>query len=329
MILYRRNIMGTPTAAQKPTPERIFNALNAYQQTATLKTAIELDIFTVIAEGAQEAKAIAEKVKASEKGVRVLCDFLTIHGFLNKDGQKYRLMEDAAFFLSKRSPAYLGTIVGFLANDWVHGNFSRLTEIVRHGGSAAADSDNTKPNDEAWVAFAKSMAPMMMPAAQFIAGMLDAPAGKPIKVLDIAAGHGMFGITIAKHNPNAHITELDIQHLYVRVRIVLRDGDSKHPVSRGDIQHLYRLSRRCIQHPRDKLRRRHHHRRHRFRERNPRLIVRLGVVAVRGRRSTMPHNVRQPAEIPMHPVIRKKPDNRSQVRRRLFAQEKRGVLHQP
>src|SRR5713101_6233512 len=141
MVFIQEKLMSTQTAAQKPTPERIFNALNAYQQTATLKTAIELDIFTVIAEGVQEAKTIAEKVKASEKGVRILCDFLTIHGFLNKDGQKYRLMEDAAFFLSKKSPAYLGTIVGFLANDWVHGNFSRLTEIVRHGGSAAADTE--------------------------------------------------------------------------------------------------------------------------------------------------------------------------------------------
>src|SRR6266849_3307816 len=227
MRLERRYTMTVPRTTQKPSPERIFNALNAYEQTATLKTAIELDIFTVIAEGAQEAKAIAEKVKASEKGVRVLCDFLTIHGFLNKDGQKYRLMEDAAFFLSKRSPAYLGTIVGFLANDWVHGNFSRLTEIVRHGGSAAADSDNTKPNDEAWVAFAKSMAPMMMPAAEFIAGMLDAPAGKPINVLDIAAGHGMFGITIAKHNPDAHITALD----WPSVLEVAKENAQKHGVA--------------------------------------------------------------------------------------------------
>ncbi len=36
--------MATPTTATRPTPERIFNALNAYQQTAALRTAIELDV---------------------------------------------------------------------------------------------------------------------------------------------------------------------------------------------------------------------------------------------------------------------------------------------
>ena len=39
----------------RPSPERVFNALNAYQETAALKTAIELDIFTVIARGSNDA----------------------------------------------------------------------------------------------------------------------------------------------------------------------------------------------------------------------------------------------------------------------------------
>jgi 2-polyprenyl-3-methyl-5-hydroxy-6-metoxy-1,4-benzoquinol methylase len=46
-------------------------------------------------------------------------------------------------------------------------------------------------------------------SAGFIADLARAKEGKPCKVLDIAAGHGMFGITIAKQNPNAHITAAD------------------------------------------------------------------------------------------------------------------------
>src|SRR5271165_1219465 len=110
--------MATPTTVHRPTPERIFNTLNAYQQTASLKAAIELDIFTAIADGAHDAKTIAEQVNASEKGVRILCDFLVIHGFLHKENGKYQLTEESAIFLSKRSPAYLGTIIGFLSNGW-------------------------------------------------------------------------------------------------------------------------------------------------------------------------------------------------------------------
>ncbi len=94
--------MATTTTAHKPSPERIFNTLNAFHQTTALKTAIELDVFTAIAEGAQDAKSIAAKVNAAERGVRILCDFLVIHGFLNKTEGKYQLTEESAIFLSKR-----------------------------------------------------------------------------------------------------------------------------------------------------------------------------------------------------------------------------------
>jgi SAM-dependent methyltransferase/predicted transcriptional regulator len=219
--------MAAPTNVTNPTPEKIFNTLNAYQQTASLKAAIELDIFTAIADGAQNAKAIARQVNASEKGVRVLCDFLVIHGFLDKEAGTYRLTEESAAFLSKRSPAYLGAVIGFLARDWQSDCFAKLGDVVRKGGSLSADGDNTKPNDEAWVPFARSMAPMMVPSANFIAALTDAKAGKPVKVLDVAAGHGMFGVTLAKENPNAQVIALD----WPAVLEVAKENAQKHGVA--------------------------------------------------------------------------------------------------
>ncbi|MGB2638901.1 MAG: class I SAM-dependent methyltransferase, partial [Candidatus Acidiferrum sp.] len=80
---------------------------------------------------------------------------------------------------------------------------------VRKGGTAGVQGDNTKPQDEVWVAFARSMAPLTIPAANFISELIGAAEGKPCKVLDIAAGHGNYGITLAKKNPNAQIVALD------------------------------------------------------------------------------------------------------------------------
>src|SRR5207245_8985260 len=60
-----------------------------------------------------------------------------------------------------------------------------------------------------WVTRARAVAPLTTVSAGFIADVAWAKEGKPCKVLDIAAGHGMFGITIAKQNPNAHITAAD------------------------------------------------------------------------------------------------------------------------
>lgn len=202
--------MATPTTASRPTPERIFNALNAYQQTAALRTAIELDVFSVIGTGANTAAAIAAKTGAAEKGVRVLCDFMTIHGFLNKEQGKYALTQESALFLDRKSPACLASMSGFLGTPRAQSVMNLFTESVRKGGSVWKEgADNTQPNDEYWVAFAKSMAPLTVPSAEFITGLLRAQEGKPTKVLDIAAGHGMYGISVARKNPKAEVVALD------------------------------------------------------------------------------------------------------------------------
>ena len=201
--------MATASRSQKPSPERIFGVLNAFQSSAALKTAIELDVFTVIADGAHRADSIAQQVNAAERGVRILCDYLTIHEFLTKSDGSYALTPESAIFLNRHSPAYMGTLADFLVSEGHKKNFDALTETVRKGRTTVAQGDNTKPNDELWVTFARTMAPLTTVSAGFIAELVGAKQGKACKVLDIAAGHGMFGITIAKQNPNAQITAVD------------------------------------------------------------------------------------------------------------------------
>ena len=201
--------MATSTPASKPTPERIFNAMVAFQETEALKAAIELDIFTAVADGANTAASLAAKTGASERGVRILCDYFTIKEFLTKKGNEYSLTQESAVFLNRRSPACLATMINFLASPWSRKNFGALAEAVRRGGTASDTGDHTKAHEEIWVNFARSMAPLTIPSAEFIAGLADATEGKPCKVLDIAAGHGMYGITLAKRNPNAQVVAVD------------------------------------------------------------------------------------------------------------------------
>src|SRR5467141_116039 len=201
--------MATSAATSRPSPELIFNTLNAFQQSAALKSAIELDIFTAIADGANTSILLSAKTGAAERGVRILCDYLTIHQFLTKNNGRYTLSLESAIFLNRHSPAYMGTLADFLASAAPKRNFDALTESVKKGGTSVAQGDNTKPNDELWVTFARTMAPLTTVSAGFIAELVGAKQGKACKVLDIAAGHGMFGITIAKQNPNAHIMAVD------------------------------------------------------------------------------------------------------------------------
>jgi 2-polyprenyl-3-methyl-5-hydroxy-6-metoxy-1,4-benzoquinol methylase len=203
--------MPAPGAQPGPTPERFFNIINGYQQSAALKAAIELNFFTAIAEGHNTADKAAARCHTSPRGARILADYLTVMGFLQKEGNSYRLAEDAALFLDKNSPAYLGACVEFLLSPHIKGNFDHLTERVRHGGTANAAEDTVlEANNDVWVRFARGMAGLMtMPAKILAQHLLAGAPPAPLKVLDIAAGHGMFGIAVAQQNPQAQVTGLD------------------------------------------------------------------------------------------------------------------------
>ena len=193
---------------KQPSPALIFDTFNAYQRTQALKAGIDLELFSAIGEGKTTAKEIAERCGASERGTRILCDFLTISGFLTKQDSNYELTPDSAMFLDKRSPAYMGTVSEFVLSSHIRDKFDRLTEAVKKGGSVAED-EAFQPDHPMWVKFARAMQPMMALPSHLMAELIDPKKDQPLRILDIAAGHGLFGIAFAKQNPQAQITAVD------------------------------------------------------------------------------------------------------------------------
>jgi O-methyltransferase/methyltransferase family protein len=191
------------------TPQLFWDTITGFQRAAAVKTAIELDIFTQIGEGHLTAKNIAEAVGAAERGVRILCDSLTVMGFLTKSGSTYSLTDSSAAFLNKRSPTYVGSVVDFMMSPQQRRGFDDLTNAVKNGGSSITGEASMDPDSPMWVTFARAMMPMMFPTAQALAGNIGFPADKPIKVLDIAAGHGIYGIMAAQAYPNAQVYGAD------------------------------------------------------------------------------------------------------------------------
>jgi 2-polyprenyl-3-methyl-5-hydroxy-6-metoxy-1,4-benzoquinol methylase len=195
--------------AQQPSPQLFFQTINAYQRTEALKAAIELEVFTAIGEGQTSVSEIAKRCETSERGMRILCDYLCIIGFLSKDGTNYSLTQDSAVFLDKRSPAYLGGATEFISTEKLTDNFKNFAEVVRKGGSLDPEGGTVSPDNPIWVKFAKAMAPMIAMPAQLLAKLVDPSADSKLKVLDIAAGHGFFGIAFATNNKQAEIVAVD------------------------------------------------------------------------------------------------------------------------
>jgi 2-polyprenyl-3-methyl-5-hydroxy-6-metoxy-1,4-benzoquinol methylase len=201
--------MATPTGGAKPNPFLVYHTLNAYQGTAALRAGIELDVFTAIGEGDDTVGALAKRCRAETRGLRILCDYLVIIGFLTKTDERYSLTPESALYLDRRSPTCMASTAGFLTLPETVTAFMSLADVIRTGQPALAGEGSVSPENPVWVEFARSMAPMTRLVAEEMAVAIDAAAGKNWKVLDLAAGHGTFGITIARHNPNAEIFAQD------------------------------------------------------------------------------------------------------------------------
>src|SRR5437870_13852012 len=104
----------TPERSGQPSPALLFDTFNAYQRTQAVKTGIELKLFTAIGEGKKTVKEIANRCRASERGIRILCDFLTIIVFVREQNGGYDLRLDSATFLDERLPAYMGRVRVFI-----------------------------------------------------------------------------------------------------------------------------------------------------------------------------------------------------------------------
>ena len=193
-----------------PTPVRIFQTLMAFQQSAALRAAIALGLFTAIAEGHTDAASLARKIGASEKGTRVLCDALVIMNFLSKTGATYGLVPESAFFLNEREPSYIGGAAHFLVDDILaSGAYDDFGASVRKGGSAFSEEGTVSRDNPIWVDFARDMAPLMAMPAKLLAARMTSETAGPVDVLDIAAGHGAYGIAFAQLNPKANVSAVD------------------------------------------------------------------------------------------------------------------------
>ena len=197
------------TSTPQPSPELFFETASAHQRTAALKAAVDLDLFSAIGKGTLTAAETASKMGTPERSTRILCDYLTIIGFLTKTDGRYALTPDSALFLDRTSPAYVGGALKFLHSATLRDAFADLAETVRRGTTILDGQGSVSPENDVWVDFARSMVPLIMLPAQQIAGLVPFDAGRPAKVLDIAAGHGMFGIVLAQKNPSLEVVALD------------------------------------------------------------------------------------------------------------------------
>ena len=199
----------TIPATAAVTPERIMQFAWGYVPPLVLEAAIRHRVFDVLDNGPKTLQEVHRETGASERGLAAVMNALVGLNFLLKDAQnRYSLAPESAAFLVSTKPAFQGGLIRHCSQQLIP-KWLSLNEVVATGRPAHSVNQEAS-GSEFFHDFVIDIFPMSYPAAQTLARHLDFnSAGKPVRVLDLAAGSGVWGIALAQSSELVRVTAVD------------------------------------------------------------------------------------------------------------------------
>jgi len=183
-------------------PDRLEQMIRGFMPSRCILTALELDVFTAVGEGAN-AEQIGARVHANARAVSMLLNALVALGLLSKSGDDFRSTPESARFFAQGSKDNQRNGLLHTANIWHR--WSTLTDAVRMGTRAPIDRASSSEWTRNFIAGmqrnAKDRAPLLVKA-------LGAAGVR--RILDLGGGSGAYSIAFAKAAPNVQCEILDV-----------------------------------------------------------------------------------------------------------------------
>ena len=184
---------------------RLQNIAQAYGQSAALMAAVELGLFTAIAQGADGIEAIAQAIDIHPVNAERLVTMLTAMELLRLDDGRYRNAADVERFLVEGSARYAGPWMLFTKPGW--NEWGRLAEHLR-----ARELRVLGPIDDFTVADARAYHEATysigMGAGRRFSRQVDLAGRK--KILDLGGGSGAYCIVAAQTWPEIEAVVFDL-----------------------------------------------------------------------------------------------------------------------
>ena len=206
-------IMTSNSKSGKPskpalTPERLMQMSWGYAPPLIIEAAVKHHLFDILDAGPSTAEQLAKKAGASVRGVSAICNALVGFGLLGGKGGRYQLTEESAAFLVSHKADYHGPlfehISGQLMPQWM-----TLDQVVRTG-KPAQRVNSEQAGTDFFLQFVEAIFPLSYPGARNLGNHLGlAKTKKPVRVLDLAAGSGVWGIALAEQSPLVSVTAVD------------------------------------------------------------------------------------------------------------------------
>jgi ubiquinone/menaquinone biosynthesis C-methylase UbiE len=192
--------------AEELSPRPLMRILGDFANSQILDASIEYDFFTLIQQGHQTAEDVARQAGTDARATRIVLDSLPALGLIEKRDGKYFLTPTADVFLVKGKPSYVGDFRHVALALWE--GMAHLKQSLKTGKPLSRMDTGTEL--QVWEKLVLGIIVIAEPAAKALCDLLRIGSErKGIKVLDIAGGSSIFGMTILARDPSARVTQLD------------------------------------------------------------------------------------------------------------------------
>lgn len=195
---------------QPVTPERLMQMVWGFAPPLMIEAAIRHRYFDVLDASSKSAEQVAQETGTSLRGARAILNGLVGFQLLTKERDQYAVTPESSAFLVTTKPSFQGGLFRHVSRQLI-GNWLNLTEVVETGKPVrAVNQEGT--GAEFFQELVRDIFPLSYRAAQTLGEHLAVPqASGPIRVLDLAAGSGVWGIALAQQSSQVRVTAVDWQ----------------------------------------------------------------------------------------------------------------------
>jgi len=183
-------------------PDQVNNLMRGFMESRAMLTAIELDAFTAVGDGA-EAQEVAKRLGTAPRATESLLNAVAALGMLKKQGDRFYNTEVADKWLRKESPDYSRTALMHIVNLWPR--WSTLTDCLKAGSSVSLDQPRDAERTRNFIAAMHRNASFRAPQ---VVGALDLTGVK--RVLDLGGGSGAYSMAFVNREPELEVTLFDL-----------------------------------------------------------------------------------------------------------------------
>jgi len=189
-------------------PERLTQFAFACAPALIIDAAVTCGIFDALEAGARTVAQVAARTNCSERGVHAVMNALAGLGLLTKQDSSYSLGSDAFTYLVSTRTSFFGGYFRYFTQRVIP-MWLRLPEAIRTG-RPVRDVTQEQTGTEYFREFVPALFPANRGAALALAKELRvSETAVPICGLDLAAGSGVWGISLAQESRHVRVTAVD------------------------------------------------------------------------------------------------------------------------